>query len=349
MAKLTAHTLSVVTIASMSRGSGQAVPPLPAPLRGQLDHAYVSSDDGYRWGCFGRDYGGENLRTAGGDSAYADCLSRPLDPYFRPTPVYAGLRYGITGVCHQAANRLLKHAGISVEGIRGYGASRAIYGRYGRGGWSEEGECSRIHSDVGVTPPPASIGGSPMSSSKSADISRYLDELREKKFEALATAENAEDLFEAREDLEDLFSTRLGKSYDPNKRALVSDLHHSLQIRRIALTAAMLGGKITTEQYFEEFNKEISGTFAKCEGILGKADFDKLFDTSAGEASGLIDPEIFFASAAAKTAEVEASGPSVASGRKFPSARCSASFQSPSGVHLAARVFSVCEPTIGDA
>jgi hypothetical protein len=44
-----------------------------------------------------------------------------------------GLRcYLINGVCHQAANRILHPAGITVRGARGYWLSVSLYGVYGR-------------------------------------------------------------------------------------------------------------------------------------------------------------------------------------------------------------------------
>jgi hypothetical protein len=57
----------------------------------------------------------------------------------------------------------------------------------------------------------------------------------------------------------------------------------------------MYVGKLTPDQYFEQFNQAMAATFAECEAVLGKRDFERLFDASAEDASHLIDPEIFFA------------------------------------------------------
>ena len=74
---------------------------------GRLDHTYVTSEDNYGpWGCFGRSLEGTQFPLAQGNSACADCLSKPSNLLATP-PLYAGLRYGVTGVCHQAANRIL--------------------------------------------------------------------------------------------------------------------------------------------------------------------------------------------------------------------------------------------------
>jgi hypothetical protein len=55
----------------------------------------------------------------------ADCIAHPDEK--------AGIKcYLINGVCHQAANRILLPAGITVNGARGYTVSNALYGVYGR-------------------------------------------------------------------------------------------------------------------------------------------------------------------------------------------------------------------------
>ena len=55
----------------------------------------------------------------------ADCISKPWST--------AKLVYGITGVCHQTANRILWPAGVTVRQARGYWASWLLYGTFGKG------------------------------------------------------------------------------------------------------------------------------------------------------------------------------------------------------------------------
>lgn len=90
------------------------------------DHTYVRSDDGYKWGCFGRDSGGSQVCAGTAGSKKADCLSKP-----RTSVYYAGLLYAVHGVCHQAANRILYRTGRTVSAANGYWASWAVYGTYG--------------------------------------------------------------------------------------------------------------------------------------------------------------------------------------------------------------------------
>src|SRR6266404_616073 len=109
-----------------------------------LDHTYVVSDDNFVWECFGRAVGGRALATDTGDSLVADCLSKPIDDTVTPR-IYAGLRYGRTGVCHQAANRILCETrnGATVAAARGARLSMARWGVFGRLPWPERASCAK--------------------------------------------------------------------------------------------------------------------------------------------------------------------------------------------------------------
>ncbi|ACB79856.1 hypothetical protein Mpop_1693 [Methylorubrum populi BJ001] len=97
---------------------------MPAQNARQWDHTYVASSCGLRWGCFGRHQGGREICSGQGDSSIADCLSRPDST--------TGLIYGVTGVCHQAANWILGPANVLVTRARGYALSVFTYGTYGK-------------------------------------------------------------------------------------------------------------------------------------------------------------------------------------------------------------------------
>ena len=120
---------------------------IPAVVVGNhWDHTYVNSSCGLVWGCFGRSQGGLPICSAPGSSTLADCLSQ--------TGSRAGIRYGITGVCHQAANRILyatRPQPATVQACRGYSVSEYAYGPYGLGSWPQRLVCD---------PPSAGGGGS---------------------------------------------------------------------------------------------------------------------------------------------------------------------------------------------
>lgn len=90
------------------------------------DHTYVKCGTGRKaWGCWGGKVGGAPLHTGQGSTNQADAIAEPDER--------AGITcYLINGVCHQAANRILFSAGITVASARGYGVSEALFGPYGR-------------------------------------------------------------------------------------------------------------------------------------------------------------------------------------------------------------------------
>jgi hypothetical protein len=295
LALLTAYALGAGIIPSLAAGSGNPNPYVPTALRGQLDHVYVESDDGYNWGCFGRDRGSTSrLNSADGNSALADCLSKPIDPAYRPAPIYAGLRYAFDGVCHQAANRILKYTGITVAKARGYGASIALYGEYGRGNkkrLQEEKKCIQLCLPSGPRSP--TQGGPDMlTSSQKAQLSTFIDELR-KIDPKQATEENAEDLLSADELLWKLYAEKLGATYSPEKLSSVARLQHNLQINRIVLVGEAEAGEITPDVFLSKFEAQKRDTFARCESILGKDDFRRLFDTTVEGTDELINANVF--------------------------------------------------------
>lgn len=91
---------------------------IDAHVIGLLNHTYVTTFDGRKFGCFGRDAGGSLIQTANGDCDLAECIALHAigGPSGIPTKVIgmSGIVYVITGVCHQAANRILWSAGIKL-------------------------------------------------------------------------------------------------------------------------------------------------------------------------------------------------------------------------------------------
>jgi hypothetical protein len=90
------------------------------------DHTYVACGTlGKAWGCWGGKTDGTELRRAPGSTKRADAIAEPNER--------GGITcYLVNGVCHQAANRILLPANITVQGARGYSVSSALFGTYGR-------------------------------------------------------------------------------------------------------------------------------------------------------------------------------------------------------------------------
>lgn len=102
---------------------GWAIPVKKEGPLTHLDHTYVKSSDGKRYGCWGRDDGGRMICKGKGDSKKAACLSSPRGK--------ALIVYAVTGVCHQTANRILRPSRKTVKDAKAYAASWALYGAYG--------------------------------------------------------------------------------------------------------------------------------------------------------------------------------------------------------------------------
>src|ERR1700694_5160382 len=117
------------------------------------DHTYVECAGGGRaWSCWGGKAGGAALRQAAGSTKRADTIAEPNEK--------ANITcYLINGVCHQAANRILLPAAITVNGARGYPVSQALYGVYGRAGpWpcrAPFNQHAGVNGDLAECTPPA--------------------------------------------------------------------------------------------------------------------------------------------------------------------------------------------------
>lgn len=99
---------------------GYALPAIKPPF----DHTYVVSSDGHVWPCCGRAVGGRIICAGRGELAIACCLAQ--------SDLLAGVIYGVTGMCHQIANRILYPAATTVANARGYRVSVVVFGEYGK-------------------------------------------------------------------------------------------------------------------------------------------------------------------------------------------------------------------------
>lgn len=123
--------------------------PIPSNF---ADHTYVRSESGVAWPCFGRSSGGKVICSGHGSFDHAQCLALPTGS--------GGITYGVTGVCHQAANRILWPAGTTVSNAKGARGSIFVWGVYGRdlatglaysprtNPWPEFSWCSQNHTHL---------------------------------------------------------------------------------------------------------------------------------------------------------------------------------------------------------
>jgi hypothetical protein len=104
-------------------------------LKGKADHTYVigvdkKTGDRLVWNCGGAYEGGRELTQGEADGLKCDCISLRKED-IKLAGGMAGIRYGIDGVCHQAANRIMYPAGLIVSKAKGWKLSSHIYGRLG--------------------------------------------------------------------------------------------------------------------------------------------------------------------------------------------------------------------------
>lgn len=97
---------------------------IPAQMANAVDHTYVELNPGVAYGCHGRSSGGHPICSGQGNVEQGACLSSPTGT--------AGIAYGMEGVCHQAANRILWPARLTVSSARGARGSLFAWGLYGR-------------------------------------------------------------------------------------------------------------------------------------------------------------------------------------------------------------------------
>jgi hypothetical protein len=250
-----------------------------------VDHTFVTSDDGFAWGCFGNDSGGKPLRSANGNSKCANCLSYPQIIALVPQ-LYSGLRYGKTGLCHQAANRILFFTGIDVVGSVGYQWSVARYFTFGIGPWPELANCATIIAQASQNPTLQPRGGSGMK--RDAQFSASIqNSYSPETFRKLDSQD--ERLKIKRKELELMAVAYLGEGYDRAKVRDVIEIQLNTDIEQDNLLGKLDDKNLTEEAYANELERLFAHSADACERVLGSQDFEKMFGIRAKDAPRLVD------------------------------------------------------------
>ncbi|HXR36661.1 MAG TPA: hypothetical protein VN754_11955 [Candidatus Binataceae bacterium] len=257
---------------------------IPTYFPQSWDHTYVLSDEGFVWACFGRSAGGHEICSDDGDSAVADCLSQPNGR--------AGIVYLVTGVCHQAANRILWPAKLLVDHAGGYGWSTAWFGRYGTDPWPELDQCANIQLAGGAVT--SQRGSGPVSANKhpSRLFQKIWDAYRRliASWSSLGSAEE-QAVAAARSELEALASEKLGENYHRGKIETVARIQAEYRLRQRRLAGDLSAGRVSQEQYLNTFSALLAEAGARYEAILGREDFLKLFGVTPENAPRLSESE----------------------------------------------------------
>ena len=279
------------------------------------DHTYVTCGTGGKaWSCWGGKTGGTELRRGVGSTRRADEVAG------------ANERGGITcylvnGVCHQAANRILLPAAITVRGARGYEVSEALFGTYGRPG-GIFGLCKAPfdqHTSTTGDLPACTAMAMKMASRRAGKGRRKRQPTRanravlpgERKYlqgvlaiyrktrAPFASATRARS-FAAGRDLEafhlELFmhqvDYKLGSRIDRTAERRLRNIRQSTERSRQKIEEWLTNRHMTPVEFVREFDAETAVFQHAVAGALKPAQYSKLFDLPPGTIVTLADPRI---------------------------------------------------------
>jgi hypothetical protein len=249
------------------------------PLMGwqRWDHTYVVSSCRLRWACWGRSNGGASVCAGIGSSIIADCLSQVNSQ--------AGIRYGVTGVCHQTANRILFPASVTVWRARGYPRSVFLWGAMGRGPWPER---VNRYSSPGGSASPSPHGASGGSGSQANPPKSQHDR-------SIAGIQEAgiDDEKVRLAELSALVELGLGRPLDRERFNALAAIQRDLRKSQEALADDLEKGKITPEAYLGMLDQTLTQTMHKSEELLGYDNFKAIFGEPPQTSENLIDSEAF--------------------------------------------------------
>ena len=250
------------------------------------DHTYVKCGTGrVAWACFGGKSGGNTLRDGTGSTRRANNIAGSNET--------ANINcYLLTGVCHQAANRILLPAGITVRGARGYSISQALFGTYGRPKFllwcdSEFHRHSNVRGDLSdcIPGPTATMEYVRPRSSSEESYWRYIkdeieiyeqadwqwdDELSDRLFTHMI-----------RFLIGPLLSDNLERNLREVRRGIERQLHDLME-----------DTNELSHEYVEEFDRITTMVQHHVANTLSPLEYRLLFDLSPGDEISLADPNI---------------------------------------------------------
>jgi len=247
-----------------------------------LDHTYVTCAGGYGWPCWGDCIGGTILRTGSGSSTEADCISKPNS--------HAGIEYGITGLCHQTANRILTPAGIMVDEAVGYGITEFIYGSHGTDAaeWAERrGTCGRMRGELPECMPPESPERVPTH----GETSPLLPELLEL-YERRRVADSAPDFELLGGVLELRVHHVLGLDFAAERMARLRNVQGEALTEKARLDRQLRGRDTSGRGFAAASNELIGRALAHSAELLGERAYIALFDMQPGARILVVRPDI---------------------------------------------------------
>jgi hypothetical protein len=271
------------------------------------DHTYVECGTGGKgWSCWGGKTGGAELCRGVGSTERADDIAG--------SDGRGGITcYLVNGVCHQAANRILLPAGITVRGARGYEVSEALFGTYGRPG-GVFGLCQAPFDqhagstgDIPECAAPTGLakrlrgarGRKPGTSPAERKYLQGVLAIYRKAREPLKSARRARS-FAVGRDLEgfhlELFmhqvDFKLRSRVDRTVDRRLRNIRRSTERSRQRIEEWLRNRQMTIAEFVREFDAETTVFQHSVAGALKPAQYARLFDLSPGTTVTLADPRI---------------------------------------------------------
>lgn len=261
------------------------------------DHTYVEcGTGGHGWSCWGGKTGGTAFHRGPGSTKRADAIAQPNEK--------ANIKcYLINGVCHQAANRILLPAGITVRGARGYSVSQALYGTYGLPGmWPCKSPFHQYPDVTGDLPecvPPVGIDTQEDEGAEKQDDS-YALFLREE----LEMHHGAESLFsdeqgdagEAENFSLGLFrhmaAYHLEDEFDGDLENQILGIRLQTERQRVQPNQSFANKEMDAKEFAEAIDSITERFQDRMAESLTSEQYQRLFDLSPDERVTLADPEI---------------------------------------------------------
>jgi len=263
------------------------------------DHTYVTSSDGYVWPCWGRSSGGRMISSGNGSSAQANCLSQ--------TDSHAGIIYGVTGVCHQTANRILWPSRTTVSSSSGYWASTLLYGVYGTMGvpqlleWEARKErCSSVSGDRQIAAAlPASIRAATEKAvaPQPAAEREFLDKIDTLyapyvKTMTIAKLTEMKPVDFLAKELDLIADYKLGADKNPEQISSLQHIQSDALKEKANLAMALNNRTINGEEYASKVNDLFGTMLNQFSKTIDRETYVKLLDIKPGVTFSIVDPKI---------------------------------------------------------